>query len=91
MSLFEKTYSIIQSFPPPIYEIFRDGCVIAIPDSDTVVINDWSIVSVYGEGGWILDLPELNEERAGHGCTSYIHEGKRVRYEWFVAFVGFQI
>ena len=35
-------------------------------------------VTVYGNKGWIEDLPNMQYRRTEHGCTSYLSMGKRV-------------
>ena len=36
-------------------------------------------VSQYNEAGWVRDLPQLQEGRYGHGCSSYNNaEGSKV-------------
>ena len=38
-------------------------------------------VSQYNEAGWVRDLPDLLQERMGHGCSYfYNNEGSMVRY-----------
>ena len=65
------------------------GCAIEDPDTDTVIITggtnsniyyNGTIVSVYNEHGWQRDLPNLNQQRIYHACSSYLsNEGDRVR------------
>ena len=35
-------------------------------------------VSVYNKDGWQSNLASLNQGRYGHGCTSFINDGKLV-------------
>ena len=61
------------------HKLFSHAC--AIQEDDRVVItggHSARTVSVYDENGWIEDLPNLNEERLGHACTSFLSDGKKV-------------
>ena len=55
---------------------YRDACSIPDPETETVVVTGGQTalktVSRYGKEGWKEDLPELQNGRFGHGCTSFM-------------------
>ena len=65
----------------------REACAIPDPENEEVIITGGSkkwnigikIVSVYSEAGWQKDMTPLNHERRGHGCSSFLSKGDRVR------------
>ena len=65
--------------------LFRDGCVIPDPSTNTMTMTGgyWSdtTVSQYGQEGWREDLPSLNVGRYYHACAAYYKDdGTRVSY-----------
>ena len=58
---------------------FSHAC--SIQEDDRVIItggHSHTTVSVYDENGWHEDLPNLNEGRWGHACTSFVSRGEKV-------------
>ena len=63
--------------------VCRDVCSIADPATNTVVVTGGvyteTVVSLYGEEGWVKDLPSLNQGRNYHACAAYYRDdGDRV-------------
>ena len=58
---------------------FSHAC--SIQEDDRVIItggHSQTTVSVYDENGWREDLPNLNEGRMGHACSSFVSRGEKV-------------
>ena len=58
------------------------ACAISLGSSLILTGGYYSLtrVSEYGEAGFIRDLPDLNQERWGHGCSFYENEeGSKVK------------
>jgi len=60
-----------------------DVCSIDDPVTNTVVLTGGvyteTVVSLYGEEGWLEDLPSLNQGRIYHACAAYYRDdGARV-------------
>ena len=66
-----------------------DACSITDYDTDTVILTGgnptWDRVEQYGHSGLLSRLPELNQGRYGHGCGSYMKDGKKV-FQTFLIF-----
>ena len=58
---------------------FSHAC--SIQEDDRVIITGGhsdKTVSVYDENGWREDLPNLNDGRMGHACSSFVSGEKKV-------------
>ena len=53
---------------------FREACSIQLDDKFIVTGGQYNMttVSVYDIGGWVEDLPDLNDGRCNHGCGHYV-------------------
>merc|ERR1712183_840138 len=67
-----------------ITEKIYQACSITDYDTDTVILTGGSTlrrrmfkVERYGHNGLLETLPQLNQGRYGHGCGSYIKDGKK--------------
>ena len=62
------------------YYHFSWACSIEFDDKVVVTGGHYTErrVSVYNIGGWVEDLPELNEGRRNHGCGYYVDNSDRI-------------
>ena len=79
-----KDNQLITSKIACVYDMFSSACSITDYESDTVILTGGyttttiSKVERYGHSGLKETLPDLNEPRRMHGCSSYIKDGKQV-------------
>lgn len=74
--------TITEGFALKDKDTMAHACAIPDPENNELILTGgWGQggkVRVYGESGWKRDMPSLNQGRFGHGCTSFIQNGKRV-------------
>ena len=71
----------------PLKTSINYACPIPDQENNEVILTaglgrDGNNVQVYDESGWKRDMPSLNTGRAGHGCTSFIQNGKKVSHNF---------